>query len=638
MTPFRTIAIFDFDGSRHLLSLSGHASLIDRERNNETLIFNPGLLKVGVPGRIIDMVEASNSLSGTARVEVSFSSLDLWTISREGTVPQRGTVTIYAQVNEEYLQDCTMLYSGVMGPVKYNHNKGSWTASVHPKIMNVDTLFPPISTDETERYGILGWPCLGARAIESNRGAYDYPGAVTSVLNNAKQNADEALPVIYGTVYDASVPVLQARLITWNHPAGEPQESIYSTVAYDVGIACHPIVGTSRYKASDSEVLIMADAFGVGGALTDIKGWVDINQDGYIVPNEFTYGTPADTDHNEKNRKKPTPFYYKFDKKGQLTVVAAARPPAKGTEIATPGWVDIDMVQGEANPHPAPDPDDPGHFDSFKVYMPDIDTGTWNIPVLTGKPSGHGALPIERLGDVLLDLWRSFARQGLKDLDLKRITAAIPALNKYTVGMLFNSKPKTVTLTRILASRVAPQFPIAFGAPAGVWGFDGVEFPSKSDPPIRSFSYPDNLFDRAEVRETDKRKIRNRFIVKYKYSGWRGETTEEASVDESNNKSCYVSEMTWGRSPIHEIEAPDISDSRTATLVATEWARRLTKVRIRYTYKTYDTSVLDIPPSSHVLLSDAEIGLEKASVCYEGCTIDPVRGLITIQLLSIDGT
>ena len=85
------------------------------------------------------------------------------------------------------------------------------------------------------------------------------------------------------------------------------------------------------------------------------------------------------------------------------------------------------------------------------------------------------------------------------------------------------------------------------------------------------------------------------------------------------------------------LEAPDISDASTASLVGHEWVRRLSKVRTRYTYTTYDTTVLNLPIACHVLLTDKEIGIHNESMCYEGCSIDQRRGIVTIQLLSIDG-
>tara|TARA_Y100001970_G_scaffold294130_1_gene447320 strand:+ start:2059 stop:3966 length:1908 start_codon:yes stop_codon:yes gene_type:complete len=633
MTPYKTIAVIDLNGEMFYASLGETVSIYDRSLN-EQRTFLSGIVSCSLPSGTIQIENMDNGSYPSASIEISNNLLDMWKITRERQQAQTGIVSIYCvRENDKFLDQCLRIFKGVIGPVTYKQTKGSWRASIRAQRQNVDTVFPPNSAGEVERYGIIDWPAISVRGIYETRGEAAYPGGITRVANNALQNASSAVPVVYGTVYGASVPVLQARLITWHHDEDDP--TVYSALTFDVGIACHPIVGSPQYQTpSVTAQLIPGLHVLPGSAFPDT--FVDIYQDGYLIPNEGTNGIPSDLDGNGYNRRRPSPVYYRRDKKGGFTAVANLRPPPFEQPIPTPDWVDLDLIEGLPTPHPnEPDPDDPGHFDNFQPLMPEIDTGAWNIPILVGKPHPSGT-PMDGLGDMLLDIWREYARQGYGDLDQARIAKALPVLNKYKVGVLFNEQPKASTVTRMIASRISSQFPVTLGAQTGVWGFDCLEFPSKEDDLLFEFRRGINLDQVLSIKETDLSKVRNRFHIKYRYDGWKGETVKELFLDKENSSLCRTSAHRWGESPQYLIEAPDISDSGTAALIANEWARRLCSVRMRYQYVTYDTSVISLPLASHVTLTDESLGIHNESMCYEGCSLDASKGTVTIQLLSID--
>ena len=466
MSPFNTIAVIDLNGEMYYVSLSGHVELIDR-RVNQTLFFSPGIVGVSTPSSVIAMEQQGGGGSPTASISIAFEAVDMWTLTRQRQQSQTGKVNIYSVYDgNKYLDQCTLMYSGIIGPVDYDHQKQTWSAPLRPQTQNVDTVFPPISAGETKRYGIIDWPAVGVSKIESERGLYAYPGAITKVANNSLQNGSSALPVVYGTVYGASVPVLQARLVTWNHN----DHVVYSALMYDIGIASHPVIGSPQYSdpAITTELIDNIQTVS-GGAYPET--WVDVHQDGYLIPNESVFCIPADPDGNGRNRRQPSPVYYKRDRLGSFTAVANLWPPELNHPLPTPDWVDLDAIQGVTDDH--------GHEDPFVPLMPQVDTGQWNIPILEGKPRPDGS-PIDGLGDVLVDIWRQYARGGYGDLDTRRISMAVPMLNKYKVGLLFNEKPKLLTVTRMIASRIAQQFPVSLGAQTGVWGFDCLEMPTKS--------------------------------------------------------------------------------------------------------------------------------------------------------------
>ena len=230
----------------------------------------------------------------------------------------------------------------------------------------------------------------------------------------------------------------------------------------------------------------------------------------------------------------------------------------------------------------------------------------WTAKEVTGKPS-PGGQPIVGLGDVLLDLWRSYGDTPLEGLDMGRIREAQPKLNKYAVSAFFNSRTTGQTLLQIMSSRFASQFPVVFGDVAGRYGWTALEEPT--EPRVAAtLRYGHNTHTRSEIDVTSSEIVRNRFSATYKMNGFQGQEVEAFKVNKTNSGTCAGSDSRWGPSPLEEYSLGDIADSGTVYAVLESIARRLRDVRDEVEYGNLGVEFLRLPLLSVVSVTDDVVG------------------------------
>lgn len=311
-----------------------------------------------------------------------------------------------------------------------------------------------------------------------------------------------------------------------------------------------------------------------------------------------------------------------------------------------PGTVDVFR--------PPENPDGPGEevlaYASRTIYSGrDALGGTYafvKIPAIgwkestffTGDLLGHvGAndLPIDRLGDVLDHMLRTYGRDDWRRYDKARMRAAQAALNRFGVGVLVNDREQGETMLSIIQHRLAPQYPVIFGAVAGRIGWDAALIPDDPEaPPALELTYGVNIFARTALSESSRAEVRNRFELEWSVKGSTGKANRTATRDAETDDRCRASQTRWGRSPIYRLSAADCSDEATAALLLDEQIRRLFEVRDTIGYTVVETTVLRLPSLAVVAVTDPACEWTRRRFLLVSVVPD-VGGTIAIGLLGL---
>lgn len=268
---------------------------------------------------------------------------------------------------------------------------------------------------------------------------------------------------------------------------------------------------------------------------------------------------------------------------------------------------------------------------------------------LLGKTK-DGSTPISNLGDVIEDIWQTYAKDF--EIDYARVTRARARLNRYTVGIRFDRQESDLSLTAMLESRISGQFPVIFGAIGGKYGWDVGQLPEREDPIQATWSVPEDLLPVSgqTLASTPLRAIRNEFFVEYERSGVAAGDQSGYIVNAANSEVCRASLARWGATPRDRLSLPDVprlsdaffsvativnDDVSGAWAIATQKARVQGFVRDRISYTLMDLKWLKMPLLSLVKLTDARFGwVEKLFVVESlGAT---VAGQVVVRLLSFD--
>lgn len=242
---------------------------------------------------------------------------------------------------------------------------------------------------------------------------------------------------------------------------------------------------------------------------------------------------------------------------------------------------------------------------------------------------------IDRLGDVLIHLVTTYARERFYELDRTRIYAARSLLNRYLVGAVIND-PQGGSVLRILKSRFESQFPVVFNTARGRFGWDYAGLPPVDAEPSGTLVWGVNAHERGVVAPVPLDLLRSRFEVAWGIDTNAGGTTSSVRRDETNSGPCRASAERWGSSVVQRIDAPDVTDEATARLLIEDQIRRLTVRRIRVSYVVDDVRWLSLPLFSRVLVTDPDMEWSDKPCLVE--SLAPIRpGRIGVGLITEDG-
>lgn len=262
-------------------------------------------------------------------------------------------------------------------------------------------------------------------------------------------------------------------------------------------------------------------------------------------------------------------------------------------------------------------------------------SGNLHTDEVTGWTTPDGQA-LDRLGDVLLHLWITYAGERFFELDRDRAWAARPRLNRYQVAMFWNDRSDTGTVLRTLAGRIEPQFPVVFGFAGGRFGWDAVDFPRGDTPPTRVLTFGLDAEERVGLRETSSDDVVTEFELTYGFDGFDGGPTEPLRADRTNNGTCRGAESRWGPSTIARFSCPDVQDVETAVLILDDHVRRRSAVRASVTYRGLDDTWFTLPLGHEVAVVDLEAGWDLVPFVVEGRK-PRLDGRVDVALLERDG-
>lgn len=259
----------------------------------------------------------------------------------------------------------------------------------------------------------------------------------------------------------------------------------------------------------------------------------------------------------------------------------------------------------------------------------------WKAPGEPGAafPFSNDVL-VHRLGDVLVHLVTTYAAERFFELDRERIFAARSLLNRFRVGMMFNS-PSAGSVLQALKSRFERQFPVTFNFAAGLFGWDYAGIPP-GDEPHGHIVWKQNAHTRTSIRPVPLSALRSRFEIAYNLDGYAGGNTTAIRRDETNSGPCRAAFERWGISTVQRLEVPDTVYDDTARLLAEEQISRLTVRRLRTSYIVDEPKWLRWPLFARVHVTDPDRGWVDEPFLVEGIT--PQRpGNVVMSLISERG-
>lgn len=244
---------------------------------------------------------------------------------------------------------------------------------------------------------------------------------------------------------------------------------------------------------------------------------------------------------------------------------------------------------------------------------------------------------IDGLGDVLIHLWRTYADEQHYELDMQRAESARPTLNRYTVGTFSNAQQADTGLLRIMVSWIGQQFPVAFGASGGRFGWDATRLPSDPEIPgltIGTLTYGVDAHQRLGPTESSADDIVNRWQIHFGIDGYARGTVSVLTGDATTMGALRGSVSRWGRSPLQRIDAPAIGSADSAWSVLTDRARTGAFVRESVTYAGLPGRWYDAPLFRVVLVTDDALGYD-AEPCLIVALAPDIIGRVSMTLLRL---
>jgi len=256
---------------------------------------------------------------------------------------------------------------------------------------------------------------------------------------------------------------------------------------------------------------------------------------------------------------------------------------------------------------------------------------------ITGWPDAEGGA-LDRLGEVLLHIWKTYGGETFYELDRERAHASRTRLNRFRVSSFFNSQSGGGSVLRALESRYAGQFPVVFGFSRGRYGWDAIEFPDESEfKPQATLIYGQNAFERGEITETPRSEVVTSYEGEYDLDGARGSLTASMRLDRTNHGPSRGAYSRWGRSTVNKLTFSDTADPGSVYQLLADQARRLTQVRYEVEYTGVDPRFFDLPSLAHVLVTDFETGWSEEPFLITSATPNIDSGLVDLTLIGLRG-
>lgn len=275
------------------------------------------------------------------------------------------------------------------------------------------------------------------------------------------------------------------------------------------------------------------------------------------------------------------------------------------------------------------------------VEIPKVDyTAGTNLyaPTVTGWRAPNGT-PIDGLGDVLLHMWRTYSDGRFYELDLQRAESARPVLNRYTVGVYSDTQQADTGLIRILVSWIGRQFPVAFGASGGRFGWDATRLPTDVEVPgltVGTLTYGLDAHQREGPVESSADEVVNRWEVHFGLDGYARGTISVVRGDAQTLGALRGSVSRWGESPIQRVDCPAIGSADSAWSVLTDRARTGSAVRESVTYVGLPGWWYDLPLFRVLLVTDEACGYD-AEPCLIVALAPDTQGRVSMSLLRLRG-
>ena len=239
-----------------------------------------------------------------------------------------------------------------------------------------------------------------------------------------------------------------------------------------------------------------------------------------------------------------------------------------------------------------------------------VPAASWPSPGATvyaesvlGYESPQGNL-VEGLGDVLVHLTHTYGGERFFDLDRPRIFGARVELNRFRVGMYFNSPDPSISIMRVLQQRIASQFPVVFGFVNGLFGWDYVGVPRRGGPPVKTLVYGQDAFSRGVLSETPLDEVRARYEMRYRQLGFAAGEDSVYRVDETNSAACQGALARWGVETVQRMTAPDIFSADGAFMLIEDEISRRSKVRWGASYGGLGPEWMGLPMFARVHVTD----------------------------------
>ena len=252
---------------------------------------------------------------------------------------------------------------------------------------------------------------------------------------------------------------------------------------------------------------------------------------------------------------------------------------------------------------------------------------------LGGKVAAGGSL-LTGLGNVLEDLWQTYGGGAGQYIDWTTVAASTPALNRFDVSMVFNSKQRDQTIERILNSRIQGQFPIAFGYPFGRLAWQSLELDDTAGV-TGKIQYEVNAYSRGAITETKRSSIINEIRAQYGINGNTDSSDSSVSFDKDNLELCAASFARWGRMKSNTLTIQDTRSADTASRVALDKLKKSAGVRLSASYESDDLSLVTLPFLSVIHVTDAEAGFTDEPFYFLGIKWNSDITGFDVDLLSV---
>jgi hypothetical protein len=273
---------------------------------------------------------------------------------------------------------------------------------------------------------------------------------------------------------------------------------------------------------------------------------------------------------------------------------------------------------------------DAGWGPGLALYAGDGTTG-----VVDGQIGPEGTA-IKGLGDVLIYMLHTFAREQFFEIDRDRIYAARAKLNAFRVGSWFNNRTDGESLLRILKTRYEGQFPVSFNFANGRFGWDYTGVPEAGTAAVASIVWGQNAHDRGPLQNVSIELLRTRFEIQYQRDGYAAGTVGSVRRGPENSAKARACLTKWRINREAVISAPDCADEYTARLLAEDQINRLTVLRSRIEYVVDEPRLATLPLFARVVVTDATWGWVNEPFLVEGVALlQP--GRVSLALITENG-